>query len=106
MPGVVFRRFFQISEWRVDIRKVSAVAHRVYRENVFSPHLLVALCEVSRLVMLLCNLAHPLNAQQCVFMPPIAHIPKTLIIFVVSSRSTARFPFSVASFFCAYFRGL
>ena len=42
LSGVVFRRFSQVAEWRVDIREECVVTHRIYRIDILSPHLFVA----------------------------------------------------------------
>lgn len=62
LSGVFLWRFFQVAERCVDVREISAVTHRVDREDISSPHLLVALLEVAHLVVLLCNLTNTLDA--------------------------------------------
>lgn len=67
LSGVVFRRLFQFAERRVDIREECVVTHRVYRIDIFSPHLFIAPRAVALLVVLLYYGAHIFNEAQFIY---------------------------------------
>lgn len=88
----------KFSERSIDIRQVSSITHRINRVNILFPYRFVALLQVSHLIVLLGNLTDAPNAQECIFMVFVAHLPKTLTIFAKVFPHSARLSFSVASF--------